>query len=166
MIEPRNNFTEAQFNKVLVAALPDLERTVRRLTKGSQDTGDLINDTIVLALRSRHSFEEGTNMGGWLTVIARNALYSQSRKKQAYQLSYDGQDEHMPIAATQFTRVHTAQVIAAVERLKPEMRDAIYIVGFDEATYEEAAVLASVPVGTIKSRVSRGRKYLNEILDK
>lgn len=154
--------TEAEFNRELVKALPKLRQAALRLLRTPQGADDLVNDTVVRAMTHRHQFQPGTNMAGWLSVICRNHLYSANRRKK---LVVQGTDLQLEAAVQPENQLHTVmlkQTLDAVEKLSPDMREAVYVMAFEDSTYEEASAIIGIPAGTLKSRVSRARKRLLE----
>lgn len=152
--------TEVEFKRELVKALPKLQQAAKRLMQGPQGADDLVNDTIVKAMLNQHLFAAGSNMTGWLSVIARNIVFTAGRRKKLFQAA-EGEAEAMPVAASQFNTVHTKQVLDALGELSLEMQDAVWAIGLGDE-YHEYAEFLGVPDGTIKSRVSRGRHRLLE----
>jgi RNA polymerase sigma-70 factor (ECF subfamily) len=156
------------FDVELLAALPKLRRVARYLTKNPDQVEDLVQDTIERGLRGRESFVLGTNMGAWLSFIARNCWFTDRRKAWRWQQmpmsrSADGTEVEVdlrPTPATQHIRLEIADLLIAISYLPPLMREAVLLAG-EGLSYEEMSVELGCEVGTVKSRVSRGRDQIN-----
>lgn len=157
---PFETLDEPEFRAELVAHLKNLRFAALRITRSGQAADDLVQDTIVKAMAARLSFRAGTNMGAWLGFIARNIFLSEKRRSWRMVEMAEGQAEGVPAPASQLTRVLASEGFAALAYLPDEMREAVLLVGMDGASYEEAAEILKTEVGTIKSRVSRGRQIL------
>lgn len=135
------------------------------LTRNSAQADDLVQDTIVKAWKNFDSFQQGTNLRAWLFTILRNTFYSARRKSTREVEDVDG-----AMAATLSEKPHhdgrlaLADFEKAFAKLPLEQREALILVGASELTYEEAAETCGVAIGTIKSRVNRGRNKLVELL--
>jgi len=126
---------------------------------------DLVQETVARALANIHSYTPGSNMTGWLYTILRHEFYSDYRKRRR-----EIQDEDGHYAAKLESRpdqeghVHFLELLDALERLRPEHREALVLVAAAGLSYDEAATLCACPVGTMKSRVSRARARLAVLL--
>jgi RNA polymerase sigma-70 factor (ECF subfamily) len=126
---------------------------------------DLVQETVARAIANQHKFTPGTNLNGWLVTILRNRFYSEIRKRRREVEDADGafagrladiprQDGHMDMA----------DFLRALQLVADEQREALVLVGASGFSYQEAAVICGVRAGTIKSRVSRARVRLQELL--
>lgn len=149
----------------IIEMLPALRAFARGLSRNASLADDLVQDTIVKAWHRFDSFEPGTNLQAWLFTILRNTYYSDLRKTRKEQdnaddqwhtLQGNGQSHDTQIALIDFEK--------ALSQLVDEQREALILVGASGLSYEEAAQTCGVPVGTIKSRVNRGRRRLAELL--
>jgi len=149
----------------LVDHLPALRAFAMSLTREGSAADDLVQDTIVKAWTNMDKFTEGTNLRAWLFTILRNTFYS-SRRKTKREVS-DSDGIH---AARQSTkpdhdgRLAVRDFRAAFLQLPDEQREALILVGASGFSYEEAAEMTNVAVGTVKSRANRGRRKLAELL--
>ncbi len=131
------------------------------LTRNGSAADDLVQDTIVKAWKNIEKFDPGTNMRAWLFTILRNTFYSDRRKSKREVADIDGK-----MAATLSQkpdhdgRMAMADFETAFAQLPSEQREALMLVGAMGFSYEEAAETCAVAVGTIKSRVNRGRVRL------
>lgn len=149
----------------LVEHLPAMRAFAISLTRNAATADDMVQDTLVKAWTNIDKYENGTNMRAWLFTILRNTFYSNRRKAKREVADVDGvfteslaekpaHDGHMQM--TDFRR--------ALAQLKDEQREALLLVGASGFSYEEAAEMCGVAVGTVKSRISRARAQLAEIL--
>lgn len=149
----------------LVDHLPALRAFALSLTRESASADDLVQDTIVKAWTNIEKFQAGTNLRAWLFTILRNTFYSARRKTRREVSDTDGIH-----AARQATRPEHDGRLAmndfrvAFAKLPDEQREALVMVGASGFSYEEAAEMTGVAVGTVKSRANRGRKRLAELL--
>lgn len=149
----------------LVDHLPALRAFALSLTREGASADDLVQDTIVKAWTHIDKFQPGTNLRAWLFTILRNTFYSARRKTRREVSDTDGIH-----AARQATRPEHDGRLAlndfrnAFKLLPDEQREALILVGASGFSYEEAAALTGVAVGTVKSRANRGRRRLAELL--
>ncbi|SMO72451.1 RNA polymerase sigma factor [Paracoccus laeviglucosivorans] len=149
----------------LVDHLPALRAFALSLTREGASADDLVQDTIVKAWTHIDKFQPGTNLRAWLFTILRNTFYSARRKTRREVSDSDGIH-----AARQATRPEHDGRLAlndfrvAFEKLPDEQREALILVGASGFSYEEAAEMTGVAVGTVKSRANRGRRKLAELL--
>lgn len=149
----------------LVQHLPALRAFALSLTREGASADDLVQDTIVKAWTHIDKFQPGTNLRAWLFTILRNTFYSAHRKTRREVSDPDG--IHAARRATKPEhdgRLAMNDFRAAFEKLPDEQREALILVGASGFSYEEAAEMTGVAVGTVKSRANRGRKRLAELL--
>jgi RNA polymerase sigma-70 factor (ECF subfamily) len=124
-----------------------------------------VQGTLLKAWANIHRFEQGTNLSAWLFTILRNHFHSELRKRRAEVEDPDG-----GYAAQAFSnpeqpgKIALSELEGALERLPLDQREALVLVVFDGLSYEEAANICGMAVGTIKSRVFRARAKLCEML--
>jgi RNA polymerase sigma-70 factor (ECF subfamily) len=157
--------TVAQTRREILTILPDLRAFARFLVRDRTAADDLVQDTVVRALGALPQFQAGTNLKAWLFTILRNLFFEQSRRRrrEAAALSAHGMAEEA-VRADQEDATHVRDLDRLLWRLPPLLREALVLVGAQELSYEEAAVICTVPVGTMKARVSRARVQLAQIL--
>jgi RNA polymerase sigma-70 factor (ECF subfamily) len=148
----------------LVKWIPNLRAFALSLTQSAQHSDDLVQDTLVKALANLDKFEMGTNLRAWLFTILRNSFYNEIRHRKYHQAA--ALDEIDPDAielrATQEKYIEFQDVLKSLSRLVPEQREAIILIAAEGLSYEEAATICKCPVGTVKSRLSRARRRLEE----
>lgn len=154
------------FKKAMLAALPSLRAFAMSLTGRPDRADDLVQETVMRAWAKQESFQPGTNMNAWLFTILRNLFYSQMRKRGREVQDTDGAfTATLGVAPPQDGVMDLADLKNALNRLPPDQREAILLIGASGFSYEEAAEICGCAVGTIKSRVNRARNRLQEILD-
>lgn len=135
------------------------------LTRNRTAADDLVQDTIVKAWSNIEKFASGTNLRAWLFTILRNTYYSQLRKRRREVADPEGS-----FAGTLFVkpdhdgRLAFADFQRAFDQLSPEHREVLILVGASGFSIEEAAAMIGVASGTVKSRASRARKRLTELM--
>jgi RNA polymerase sigma-70 factor (ECF subfamily) len=153
------------FGDAFVAVIPHLRAFALCLCRDAQRADDLVQETLVKAWRKRQSFDEGTNLKAWLFTILRNNYFSELRKPNHLLVEANGPFiEGLSERAAQPGYVDLQDLAAALGRLEPAQREALILVGAEGFSYEEAAQICGVAVGTIKSRVNRGRHRISALL--
>ena len=157
---------DRQFKQLMTAAIPGLRSYARNLCRDEHTADDLVQDTMVKAWAARERFTEGTNFKAWTYTILRNQFLSQMRRKR-FTGEYDEAVAEMVLRAPadQDRRLHVEDVERAMARLPEAQREALLLVGAEELTYEEVAAVTDVPLGTVKSRVARGRTALARLVE-
>jgi RNA polymerase sigma-70 factor (ECF subfamily) len=153
------------FSQGLVDALPMLRAFARSLCGNKTQADDLVQETILRALSNSDKYEPGTNLDAWLVTILRNHFYSLGRKRRREVEDVDGaMAGRLVDAPRQDGQMAMSEFVRALAQLPDEQREALILVGASGFSYEEAAEICRVRVGTIKSRVSRARSRLESIL--
>lgn len=156
---------DSEMRDLLLGAIPALRAFAFSLTYDLDRSDDLVQDTLVRAWINAASFRRGTNLTAWLFTILRNLFYSEQRKRKREVEDADGAHAgRLTALPEQEIRMEMAQFQTALNRLPAAQREALVLVGAQSFTYEEAAAICGVAVGTIKSRVSRARMRLIEVL--
>ncbi|MGD9740117.1 MAG: sigma-70 family RNA polymerase sigma factor [Bauldia sp.] len=156
---------EQDISAGLIAALPMMRAFARSLCGDRVRADDLVQETVARALANRDKFVPGTNLNAWLVTILRNHFYSEGRKRRREVEDADGQFASMlPDMPRQESHLEMADFMRALQLLADEQREALILVGASGFSYEDAADICGVRVGTIKSRVSRARTRLQELL--
>ena len=153
------------FKAQLVALIPQLRAFARSLTGDPTAADDLAQDAMVKAWDARASFEMGTNMKAWTFMILRNQFYSEKRRSwRQSQLDQEAAERTLVAIDDPSAPVALDELRMGLAMLPAEQREALVLVGAGGFAYEEAAVICGCAVGTVKSRVSRARRALLEIL--
>ena len=158
--------TEApSFKRELLATLPSLRAFAVSLSGKHDKADDLVQDTVMKAWAKQSSFEMGTNIKAWLFTILRNEFYSQMRKRGREVQDSDGIfTERLAVHPSQYGVMDLADFKKARDGLPDDQREAIVLIGASGFSYEEAAEICNCAVGTMKSRVSRARTRLQDVL--
>ena len=154
------------FRDQLVAIIPALRSFARGLCGWRGMADDMAQEAMVRAWAARASYIQGTNFRAWIFIILRNQYYSTIRK-DARMSTWDPEaaERLLVEAPSQQDGIHVSDVAKALQKLPPEQREVLLIVGASGASYEEAAEIIGCAVGTIKSRLARGRKALALLID-
>lgn len=154
-----------KFQDDLVAMIPHLRAFARSLTGSADTADDLVQDTIARALRAQHQYKPDTNLKAWLFTILRNQHISTMRRARISSTCIDDCPESlMSVPASQSSHMQLQDVQRAMMKLTLEHREALLLIGAAGVSYEEAAAICGCPVGTVKSRLSRARRELLELL--
>lgn len=149
----------------LVEHLPAMRAFAISLTRNSATADDMVQDTLVKAWTNIDKFQVGTNMRAWLFTILRNTYYSSRRKAKREVADVDGtHTEGLAEKPAHDGRLQMTDFREAFAKLSDEQREALLLVGASGFSYEEAADMCGVAVGTIKSRTNRGRQRLAELM--
>ena len=156
------------FDRELVAMLPRLRRFAFSLSRNGTDADDLAQATVERALRSRTQWQDGTRFDSWLYRIMRNlwidTIRSRSRREKveapAEEADRLGDDPSEAIAAS----LELQRMTAAMQRLPEEQREVVSLILIAGFGYREAAEVLGVPIGTVSSRLVRGRTTLIELV--
>lgn len=155
-----------QFEEVVTAELPVMYRVARRLTLDAVDAEDLVGQVLFLAAKSWSAFD-GEHPRSWLLKILRNEHLSGLRRK-AVRPQTVPLDRAQAAAFEQRDTLGAAeigsQLIEELDKLPEEYRLAVAFCDVEEMTYEDAAAAMDVPIGTVRSRLYRGRQMLRERL--
>lgn len=151
----------AEVRDGLTVQMPGLLRFALSLTRDPVRADDLVQETLLRAWRSRHTYQPDTNLAGWLTMILRNAFYTGHRRRcreiedpdEAYAAS-------LSIAPAQEDGLHLQDTHVALAKLSPKLREVLVLIVLNDLSYEEAAVRLNCNIGTIKSRMFRAREQL------
>ncbi|HET9459953.1 MAG TPA: sigma-70 family RNA polymerase sigma factor [Sphingomicrobium sp.] len=157
--------SDPEFKEQLAAVIPHL-RAFGRSLSGSRDLADdLVQETLLKAWAARKRFQAGTNMRAWTFIILRNLFLSQMRRAR-FKGEWDEITASKILAApaSQDRHVELADMQRALMHLPQPQREALVLVGAGGFAYEEAAEICGCAVGTIKSRVARGRVALEQLL--
>jgi RNA polymerase sigma-70 factor (ECF subfamily) len=150
---------------VMLAAVPDLRAFAMSLSGNADRADDLVQGTLLRAIANINSFQPGTNMQAWLFTILRNLFRSEFRKRRREVEDADGSYlDSLTSAPQQHGSLEFTELRAALAKLPLVQREALLLVGASGFSYDEAAAICEIAVGTIKSRVSRARTLLAQLL--
>src|SRR6266540_3450365 len=167
------------FEAEALAALDSLYRAALRLTRVPADAEDLVQDTYLKAFRAADRFQPGTNLRAWLYTILHNTARNRARDRARAAITYDSDtvdraaDAPPDMAVGRFVETPETALLratldpdlqVAIDALPDAFRQAVWLRDVEEFSYAEIAEMLSVPVGTVMSRISRGRHLLFEKL--
>lgn len=164
--EAREPLSDSDFKAQLGAVIPHLRAFGRSLSGNRDLADDLVQETLLKAWAARARFQAGTNMRAWTFIILRNHYLSQMRRSR-FRGEWDDltADRLLAAPAGQDKHIELADMQRALLQLPQPQREALILVGAGGFAYEEAAEICGVAVGTIKSRVARGRAALEQLMD-
>ncbi len=156
----------SDFHSRLEEQLPRLRRYARALTRDTHRADDLVQDTLVRALAKQHLWQTGTNLRAWLFTLMHNQHVNDVRRSNRDGGNIDVADmASVLVAITDPTAsCQLRELERALARLPLEQREAILLVGLEGLRYDEAAAILEVPIGTVRSRLSRGREALRKLM--
>ncbi|HKX78477.1 MAG TPA: sigma-70 family RNA polymerase sigma factor [Novosphingobium sp.] len=166
----RDNTTQdgeaAEFRRELLEVLPHLRAFARGLCGRPDYADDLVQEAAIKAWGARDRFTPGTSMRAWTFAILRNHYLSELRKnRRQTDMDDEAAERLLVMEPDQEGGLHLSDMQAALSKLPAERREAVLLVGAGGFTYEEAAEISQCAVGTMKSRVARGRAELARLLN-
>ncbi|QRV02484.1 sigma-70 family RNA polymerase sigma factor [Arcanobacterium phocisimile] len=168
-----------QFEEQALPLLDQLYGAALRLTRNPADAEDLVQETYAKAFAAFHQYKQGTNLKAWLYRILNNAFISNYRKAQRrpkeadadqvedwqeYAASTHDSRGLMSAEAEVLERLPDSEIKEALEQLSDDRRTVVYLADIEGFSYQEIADIVGVPIGTVMSRLHRGRTQLREIL--
>ena len=157
----------SQFHRLVEREIPRLRRYARALTRRADRADDLVQETLVRAIAKSDLWQAGTDIRAWLFTIMHNQHVNMVRRAMRDDAAVDIEQMSSslmaitdPTASRQLRELDTA-----LARLPAEQREVILLVGLEGMSYEAAAQILDVPVGTVRSRLSRGRDALRQLMD-
>jgi RNA polymerase sigma-70 factor (ECF subfamily) len=162
---------DAEFARAALSHIDSLYGTALRLTRRAADAEDLVQDTYLKAFRSAHQFEPGTNLKAWLFTILHNTFRNIRRHDGRSPVDVDSEaveraanEGEADLSPEQILSRQTldADLQGALDGLPDAFRQAVWLRDVEELTYAEMARVLDVPIGTVMSRISRGRRALSE----
>jgi RNA polymerase sigma-70 factor (ECF subfamily) len=148
--------------------IPRLRRYARYLRREPDHADDLVQECLSRAIAKIDTWQPGTNLRAWLFVILRNCHINEIRREQRI-VSIDDESPAsgltLTVPGSQETRVALAEVRNAYLSLSEEHREVLLLVAIEGLQYEEASAILDVPLGTVRSRLSRARQALRQALD-
>jgi len=146
--------------------IPRLRRYARALTHATDRADDLVQDTLVRALSKIHLWQPGTDIRAWLFTIMHNQYVNTVRREAREATTVDIEHISSTLVATTdpTARRQLVELDCALARLSAEQREVLLLVGLEGMDYETVAQILGVPIGTVRSRLSRGRERLRELM--
>jgi len=154
------------FRDQLVALLPSLRAFARGLCRHREMADDLAQDTMMRGWAARDSYTQGSNFRAWMFMIMRNQFYTTLRKdSRMTSLDPEVAERVLVVAPAQHNGINVDDVAKALQNLPAVQREVLLLVGANGVSYEEAAEIIGCAVGTVKSRLARGRAALALLID-
>ena len=145
------------------ACIPALRRYAYALLGNPQDADDLVHDTLLRALSKLHTRREQGDVRPWLFAIMHNLFVSQVRRAKVRALFESRHPGVQTVQGGQEEGVHQAEALRLLNRLSEEQRNVILLIAVEDLSYEEAARVLRIPVGTVMSRLARARERLRQM---
>jgi RNA polymerase sigma-70 factor (ECF subfamily) len=147
------------------AEIPRLRRYARALTRDVVSADDLVQDCLTRALGKLHLWQEGSDLRAWLFTILHNQYVNRIRRavREGATVALNETEPMLSRAPQQGKRLELRDLERAIAQLPEEQRTVILLVGLEGMRYEEVAAVLDVPIGTIRSRLSRGREALRRL---
>jgi RNA polymerase sigma-70 factor (ECF subfamily) len=155
------------FGRLLEAQIPRLRSYARALTRDVSRADDLVQSCLTRAVAKQHLWQPGTDLRAWLFTILHNQNVNDVRRSAREGVSV-AIDELAPVLTIQSNAIATLQLRdleRAMGKLPQEQREVILLVGLEGMSYDEVAAILKVPIGTVRSRLSRGRDLLRRLMD-
>ncbi|HQS32881.1 MAG: RNA polymerase subunit sigma-24 [Polaromonas sp. 39-63-203] len=161
----QSDHTTAGGNDSLLAWVPRLRRYARALVSNRDDADDLVQDTLERALTRAALWRGVADMRAWLFGVMHNLHVDGVRRPKLHTVVLDDDTPEVPVAAAQSERLAVLDLQAALERLPVEQREIILLVALEDMSYAEVAATLGIPIGSVMSRLSRGRARLQSLMD-
>jgi RNA polymerase sigma-70 factor (ECF subfamily) len=152
--------------KKIEEEIPRLRRYARALTREVTAADDLVQDCLTRALSKVHLWQKGTDLRAWLFTILHNQYVNNVRRavREGSAVGLSDSEPSLTTLPNQAKRLELRDLQRAIAKLPEEQRAVILLVGLEGMRYEEVARVLDVPVGTIRSRLSRGREMLRQLM--
>jgi RNA polymerase sigma-70 factor (ECF subfamily) len=156
----------ADLRPLIAHEIPRLRRYARALVRNQETADDLVQDTLVRALSKLHLWQPGTDLRAWLFTLMHNQYVNFVRRavREGSQTPIENALD-LGHQANQTTSLTLRDLQSALDKLPEEQRTVVLLIGLEGMRYEEVAEILNVPVGTIRSRLSRAREALREMMD-
>jgi RNA polymerase sigma-70 factor (ECF subfamily) len=148
----------------IIEHIPRLRRYARALVGDRYVADDLVQDTLERAWNKFYLWREGSDLRAWLFTIMHNVFVNQTRRRR---LEVERAMDELPAALTRTTpgeRLEPEDVDRALQTLSPEQREVVLLIAVEQLTYEEVGRALGIPLGTVMSRLSRGRERMRQLL--
>lgn len=149
---------------IITEQIPRLRRYARALTGDRIAADDLVQDTLERAWAKLHMWRRGSDMRAWMFSIMHNTFINHIRKNRLDTVSMSDDALEVPTRATQEDFLQMRDLASAIGKLPYEYREVILLIGLEQMSYEEVAQVLGIPLGTVMSRLSRGRERLRTLM--
>ena len=154
------------FCRKIEQEIPGLRRYARALTRDVTATEDLVQDCVARALSRRHLWRKGTDLRAWLFTILHNQYVNNVRRgvREGRAVGLSDHEPRLSHPPTQLKRIEMRDLERGLAELPEEQRSVLLLVALEGLRYEEVAEILEIPVGTVRSRLSRGRESLRRLM--
>ena len=149
----------------LLTWVPRLRRYARALVGNRDDADDLVQDTLERAWVKSAMWRGVTDMRAWLFGIMHNLHVDGVRRPKLHTVVLDEDTPEIPVSSTQGDRLAVLDLQAALERLPVEQREIVLLIALEDLSYAEVATTLGIPIGSVMSRLSRGRERLRSLME-
>ena len=155
------------FARLLEVEIPRLRRYARALTRDMSRADDLVQSCLTRAVAKQHLWQPGTDLRAWLFTILHNQHVNDVRRsvREGVNVPVEEMAPVLTVSSNAIAALELRDLEAAMAKLPQEQRQVILLVGLEGMRYEEVALILGVPVGTVRSRLSRGRDQLRRLMD-
>jgi RNA polymerase sigma-70 factor, ECF subfamily len=157
----------SDFARLLHNEIPRLRRYARALTRDAARADDLVQSCLVRAIAKEHLWEPGTDLRAWLFTILHNQNVNEIRRsvREGVTVAVEDVAPALTVAPRAASSLQLRDLERAIGLLPEEQRQVILLVGLEGMRYEEVAAVLDIPIGTVRSRLSRGREMLRRLMD-
>jgi RNA polymerase sigma-70 factor (ECF subfamily) len=157
----------SDFARLLEVEIPRLRRYARALTRDVTRADDLVQSCLTRAIAKQHLWQPGTDLRAWLFTILHNQHVNDVRRSvhEGIHVPVEEMAPVMIVHPNALAVLQLRDLEAAIAKLPQEQRQVILLVGLEGMRYEEVALILGIPVGTVRSRLSRGREQLRRLMD-
>lgn len=157
----------SDFARLLEGEIPRLRRYARALTRDASRADDLVQNCLVRAIAKEHLWQPGTDLRAWLFTILHNQNVNEVRRsvREGVSVAVEDVAPVLTLAPNAGASLQLRDLERAIAMLPEEQRQVILLVGLEGMRYEEVAVVLDIPIGTVRSRLSRGREMLRKLMD-
>ena len=151
----------------IVGEMDKLKKFAYKLCRNKHDAEDLLQATVLKAIEKRDMFKEGTNLFSWSSKIMYNDFVSAYRRKVKFESKYDAEDliKNKSVKPRQEKKALYGRVSEAMDGLNQKHRQVLDMVCIQGMRYKDVAEQLSIPIGTVRSRLSRAREQLKDVMD-
>ena len=152
-------------SRAIITELPRLRRYARAMIRDRAAADDLVQDTLERAWSRIAQWRAGSDLRAWLFGIMHNLRVDQLRRGTLSTHSLDDDACDVPTRATQSDRLEVMDLESALRQLPDDQREVLLLVALEEMSYADIAAALGIPIGTVMSRLSRGRERLRQIME-
>ncbi len=154
-------------NTALMAETEKLKKFAVRLTKNEVDAEDLVQSTLMRALEKKHLYKKDTNLFGWTSKMMFNIFASNYKRAEKFEDKHDPETiiENESVAASQEIEIRCKEVLQALNQLSVSHRNIVEMTCIQGMSYAEISKASNIPVGTVRSRLSRAREQIEQIVN-